>query len=180
MFTTLFEDESLTDYIKSNTKDPWVNTPFENYVFLSPKQKGEFGERFVHSFLESVLLCDVKRAATSTAGHDRIVDGIRTEIKFSLATRDAKKGGTKKDLFIINHVSRDKDWERLIFFGINEDEQDARLYYFTKDDFIAHLKSDENLFSHQQGGKSIQNDDYICTKVNKLINQAWVVSIAEW
>ncbi len=81
MFKTLFEDESLTDYIKSNTKDPWIDTPFENYVFLSPKQKGEFGERFVHSFFESVLLCDVKRAATSTAGHDRVVDGTQAPVQ---------------------------------------------------------------------------------------------------
>ena len=53
-----------------------------------------------------------KRAKTSTAGHDRIISSILTEIKFSLATRN-KKGGVKKDSFIINHVSRDKDWEEI-------------------------------------------------------------------
>jgi len=39
---------------------------------------------------------EVKRAKTSTAGHDRVIDNILTEIKFSLATRD-KKGGVKED-----------------------------------------------------------------------------------
>ena len=138
MFDTLIENSGLRDYIDANVQDPWHDTMFRGYVFMSPKQKGEFGERFVSKFFESVLLCDVKRAKTSTAGHDRVIDGILTEIKFSLATRD-KKGGTKKDQFIINHVSKDKDWERLVFFGINPSEDDCRFFWFCKEDFIQHL-----------------------------------------
>ena len=178
MFESIFVDGDLQDYIQDNLKDPWKGTSFEGYVFLSPKQKGEFGERFV-SKLMTLAGCDVKRAKTSTAGHDRVIDNILTEIKFALATRD-KKGGVKKDSFIINHVSRDKDWERLIFFGINPDEEDARLVWFNKEDFIANLESDECLFAHQQGGKSIENDDFICTKVPALLAQSWVRSIDEW
>ena len=178
MFNHCFNDGSLRDYIDSNAQDPWEETPFKGYVFMSPKQKGEFGERFVSKYLTAEL-CDVKRAKTSTAGHDRVVNGILTEIKFSLATRN-KKGGVKKDSFIINHISRDKDWERLIFFGINSDEEDARLVWFNKEDFIANLESDECLFAHQQGGKSIENDDFICTKVSALLAQPWVRSIDEW
>ena len=179
MFVSIFEDGSLQDYINQNAQDPWIGTPFQGYVYMSPKQKGEFGERFVSKFFESVLLCNVKRAKTSTAGHDRVIDGILTEIKFSLATRD-KKGGTKKDQFIINHVSKDKDWERLVFFGINQDEKDCRLFWFTKEDFLNHLESDDCLFASQQGGKSIGNDDYICTKVDRLVECDWVKSITEW
>ena len=103
MFNHCFNDGSLRDYIDSNAQDPWEDTPFKGYVFMSPKQKGEFGERFVSKYLTAEL-CDVKRAKTSTAGHDRVVNGILTEIKFSLATRN-KKGGVKKDSFIINHAS---------------------------------------------------------------------------
>ena len=178
MFASLIEDSGLRDYIDANAQDPWHDTMFRGYVFMSPKQKGEFGERFVSHYMQSEE-CLVERAATSTAGHDRVIDGILTEIKFSLATRD-KKCGVKKDSFIINHVSRDKDWERLIFFGINPDEEDARLVWFSKEDFIAHLESDGCLFAHQQGGKSIENDDFICTKVSALLAQSWVRSIDEW
>ena len=178
MFNHCFNDGSLRDYIDSNAQDPWEDTPFKGYVFMSPKQKGEFGERFVSKYLTAEL-CDVKRAKTSTAGHDRVVNGILTEIKFSLATRN-KKGGVKKDSFIINHISRDKDWERLIFFGINPDEEDARLVWFNKEDFIANLESDECLFAHQQGGKSIENDDFICTKVAALLEEPWVYTIEQW
>jgi len=176
MFDTLIENSGLRDYIDANAQDPWNDTMFRGYVFMSPKQKGEFGERFVSHYMEEEQ-CLVERAATSTAGHDRVIDGILTEIKFSLATRN-KKGGVKKDSFIINHISRDKDWERLIFFGINPDEEDARLVWFSKEDFIANL--DSGLFAHQQGGGKIGNDDYICTKVAALLAEPWVKSVDEW
>ena len=179
MFSVLFEDGSLQDYIGQNAKAPWVNTPFEGYVHMSPKQKGEFGERFVSKFFKDVLLCDVKRAKSSTSGHDRIIDSILTEIKFSLATRD-KNGGVTTDSFIINHVSKDKDWERLVFCGINKKEEDCRFFWFTKEDFLKHLESEHNCFSAQQGGKSIANDDYICTKVPYLLQCSFIKHVTEW
>lgn len=178
MFQSIFEDGSLQDYINQNAKDPWVGTPFEGYVFMSPKQKGEFGERFVSKYFESYGY-EVKRAKTSTAGHDRVINSIFTEIKFALAVRN-KNGGVNEDQFIINHVSKNKDWERLVFFGINTAEEDSRLFWLTKKDFLNHLESDDCLFASQQGGKSIGNDDYICTKVNKLVECSFVRSIREW
>ena len=60
------------------------------------------------------------------------------------------------------------------------EECDSRIVWFTKEDFIAHIESDECLFAHQQGGKSIENDDYICTKVKELLQQDWVKNITEW
>lgn len=178
MFDSIFFDESLQQYISNNLKDPWINTPFEGYVFLSPKQKGEFGERFVSKYFVTKS-SKIKKAKTSTAGHDRIIDGILTEIKFGLATRD-KIGGIKEDQFIINHVSKDKDWERLVFFGINSTEDNCRFFWFSKQDFLEHLESDNCLFSAQQGGKSIGNDDYICTKIDKLKCMPFVKTIEQW
>lgn len=177
MFDSIFEDKSLQDYINQNLKDPWIGTPLQGYVFLSPKQKGEFGERFVSKYM-TLAGHDVKKAATSTAGHDRII-GYLTEIKFSLATRD-RKGGVVKDKFIINHVSVGKDWERLIFCGINKQEEDARIVFITKEDFEEHLKSDICYFNVQQGGKKVGNDDYICTNVAALLECDFVKDISEW
>ena len=178
MFDSIFDDGSLQQYIADNLKDPWIDTPFEGYVFLSPKQKGEFGERFVSKYFEAKG-SQVKRAKSSTAGHDRVIDAILTEIKFGLATRD-KKSGVKEDQFIINHVSKDKDWERLVFFGINSTEETSRFFWFTKEDFIQHLDSNECVFACQQGGKSIGNDDYICTKINKLKSMPFIKSMDQW
>jgi hypothetical protein len=33
---------------------------------------------------------------------------------------------------------------------------------------------------HQQGGKGIKNDDFICTKVKDLLKQKWVKDISLW
>jgi hypothetical protein len=143
---------------------------------MSPKQKGTFGERFVSKYF---VLKGSKVEKPKNTGHDRVIDVMLTEIKFSLATRD-KKGGINEDQFIINHVSKDKDWERLVFFGINPSEDDCRFFWFCKEDFIQHLECDECVFASQQGGKSIGNDDYICTKINKLKSMPFVKSIDQW
>ena len=179
MFNEMFADGSLQNYIEQNLEDPWQRTPFEGYVFMSPKQKGEFGERFTSKYLTH-LGCNVKRAKTSTAGHDRVVDDILTEIKFSLAIRNRSKGGVIFDKFIINHVSSGKDWERLVFVGINENEEDLRVIWFTKEDFNNHIASSNSLFKVQQGGKGVGNDDYICTNVKNLLECEWVKSISVW
>tara|TARA_B100000965_G_C19580380_1_gene753257 strand:- start:854 stop:1396 length:543 start_codon:yes stop_codon:yes gene_type:complete len=180
MFKELFDDGDLLGYISENLKDPWKGTPFEGYVYISPKQKGEFGERFVAKYFEAKG-SNVKRAKSSTAGNDRIIDGHKTEIKFSIATR-SKDGGVKKDSFIINHVSMDKDWERLVFIGINRNEEDIRAIWFTKEDFIKNIESEEPLFAYQQGGKKIKNDDFICTgnKVKMLLKSNWVKPTDKW
>ena len=180
MFNTIFADGSLRDFINNNIADPWIGTPFEGYVHMSPKQQGEFGERFTHSMMQfrgSV----VKRAATSTAGHDRVIDDFLTEIKFSLACRNSKdKSQVVEDKFIINHVAACKDWQRLIFVGINKDEENARIVWFSKEDFLAHMKSEDCLFKHQQSGKKGGNDDYICTNVKALLQCSFVKSIELW
>jgi hypothetical protein len=178
MFDPVFEDGTLQSYIQNNLEDPWRNTPFEGYVYISPKQKGEFGERFV-SKLMMLLGHEVEKATNSTAGHDRIINRIPTEIKFSLANRD-KKGEIAQDQFIINHVSVGKDWERLIFCGINPEEKDARIVYITKEDFEAHLRDDKCYFSVQQGGKKVGNDDYICTNVAALLRCSFIKDISKW
>ena len=179
MLNELFTDGSLRSYIEENLEDPWTATPFEGYVYMSPKQKGEFGERFASKYLK-LLGYDVKRANTSTAGHDRVVDNILTEIKFSLACRNKKKDGVIVDKFIINHVSSGKDWERLVFVGVNENEEDLRVIWFTKEDFNNHIASSNSLFKVQQGGKGVGNDDYICTNVKNLLECEWVKSISVW
>jgi len=178
MFDSIFADGSLREYIDDNLKDPWKGTPFEGYVFISPKQKGEFGERFVSKFM-TLAGYNVERAKTSTAGHDRVIDGIRTEIKFSLATRK-KKGGVNKDKFLLNHMSECKDWERLIFFGINYKEEDCRLIWFTKEDFVKHINSSDRVIRHQQAGEGGDNDDFICANVAALLECDFVKDIAEW
>jgi len=163
LFRDIFADGSLQEYIAANIHDPWRNTPFKGYVAMATRQKGTFGEMFVSKLFKKHGHT-VERAHSTTAGYDRLINRKKVEIKFSLACR--KAGGTKKNCFIINHVSKEKDWERLVFVGINEKEEDICILWFTRQafkDVICAL-----FFNHQQGGKDIHNDDYICTKIQKL------------
>jgi hypothetical protein len=183
MFNNIFADGTLREYIEANITDPWENTPFEGYAFMNPKQKGEFGERFATKLLQQAGH-KVERAHSSTAGYDRIVNGKKVEIKFSLANRDKVHGGVKKDVFILNHVSMAKDWERLLFIGVNAEEADIRLVWFTRLDFTNHIimaGDGKRCFNLQQGGKKVKNDDWMCTKIPALMAQDWVHSgIDDW
>ena len=157
-------DPELKAFINQNINDPWENTRFRGYVHMGAKQKGEYGERCVSGYAKRHGL-DVQRAPTSTAGHDRVIGGIRTEIKFSLANKDKKNNEVKNDTFVINHVAEKKDWERLIFLGINFNAP-YKCIWFTKEDFQEHLKAPDCCFNPQQGGKKGGNDDYMCSGGN--------------
>lgn len=167
------------NFIKSNSDDYWLNTPFELYKTLTSQNKGAYGENLVSEILKD-LGFDIKDRTNS--GHDRIVNEIKTEIKFSLATSDYKKRKIKKNSFIINHVAIGKDWNRLIFLGINGPSTfDYKLIWFTKDDF-KYMIENKLFFRKQQGGKDGGNDDYMCSGKNilELINSIYVKNITEW
>jgi len=165
----------LKTFIKDCLHDPWEGTEYQGYVYLTPKQKGKYGELFVENLMTE-MLCDVQPAETTTAGYDRYIDGIKTEIKFSLAIR--KDNEIVDNKFIINHVSVKKDWERLIFCGVNRDNIVA--IYCTKEAFNQELSRSDSVFTHQQGGKNIANDDYICTDVTTFITRPYVNKITKW
>lgn len=242
LHSSVFEDSDLAAYLAENTVDPWQDTPFIGYTALGAKQKGEFGERFI-SKIAVQGGHQVMRASSSTAGHDRVINGKKIEIKFALACRKKKtetkikstgyyalttpqlkeilgkrglkKGGNKselvirleewdtkhetdplvvtqeqvpevedfgvnKDSFVMNHVSKGKDWDRLIFCGINPKEEDIRILWFNKEDFVNHMGSGcVSCFNTQQGGEKIQNDDYMCTNIQTLRSYDWVHEGAE-
>lgn len=186
---SIWDDGFLRSFIENNAYDPWVNTPFEGYVNISPKQKGEFGEQFVERYA-TIMDLSVERAPTSTAGHDRVIDGYRTEIKFSVAHRDDLKRGLgpdglniKPNCFTFNHIAVEKDWERLLFVGINgANKSDWVIKWFTKEDFVTELQSPNTIFKHQQGGKKSDNDDYMCagTRAEQLVSKPWVHLFSDW
>jgi len=165
MFDNILTNSFLEKNIKSKLYDPWKNTKFQGYKFLSPASKGCFGENFVELYLKQKNFCISER---KNKGHDRIINSIKTEIKFSLS---------KNKKFVLNHLSIDKDWERLIFCCVGEKEDDLMIYWFTKDDFLDCLKHDK-IFKHQQGGKSINNDDYMCNQ--NILKTSMIKDLSEW
>lgn len=169
----IFNDQNIIDYIDRQLHNNWSGTPFENYPRLDPKAKGGFGELYVESLM--TMLGSVVTPPTNT-GHDRIIDGIKTEIKFSLASSKSKKDGKliDPDSFTFNHIAVNKDWDQFIFCGINPSDDNKnirsfdqsswvnhRVYVMNKKDFKAHMQSGKSkIFRSQQGGNKSNNDDY--------------------
>lgn len=147
-------DKSIEKYIKKN---PWKNTLYEDYYSLGNRTKGAVSEIILENVLKDVFNLNV--TGRINKGHDRIVNNIKTEFKFSLATKR-----NFKHQYMFNHIALEKDWDRIIFCGVNGDLE-VDLVWFTKDE-IKELLNDPNYFTHQQGGTESQNDDYLSSGLN--------------
>tara|TARA_R110000824_G_scaffold94768_2_gene228423 strand:+ start:1408 stop:1995 length:588 start_codon:yes stop_codon:yes gene_type:complete len=190
--------DKLTESLLSGASKNWVGTPFEKYPMLSSKAKGKLGEHYVEGYMRSRF--DSNVCPPTESDHDRIIDGYNTEIKFGLASSPkTAKYKIKLNSFTFNHIGCKKDWDRLIFCGINpqkkntniykpegHDWQEINMYFMEKKDFLAYMKkknSKSNIFAHQQGGKKGKNDDYMVAnpkKFGKLISLPFVKPISQW
>jgi hypothetical protein len=183
-FWNIAKSDIHRQYIEQNLTDPWIGTPFEGYRNLGNKQKGEYGERLVYDFFRRNGAV-VAKPPTSTSGHDIVVNNILVEIKFALSHTNNKFGTIKQDTFIINHVAVGKDWQRLLFVGINENILDTRAKFMEKHVFVELFKNQIEFykyFSVQQGGTHGNNDDFISAdrKLYRLLNSEYVKDITEW
>lgn len=173
MFSNIMTNDFIIENISNKLVDKYKGTPFEGYSFLTNGNKGTFGECFASRYLKELGHNVTPRTST---GHDRMVNGIKTEMKFSLADYD------KPFNCVLNHISKDKDWDRLIYTIINSNESDFKMIWFTKESFIEMINTTD-IFSHQQGGKSVNNDDYMVSgqrKIMELINHPLIKDISEW
>lgn len=185
-FMQIASEKALQDYINSNLHDPWVGTPFQGYRYLDNKQKGEFGEQFTSKVLETYGHT-VEKSPKSHDSYDRIVNGTqKVEIKFSLSHTDNKNKVVKEDCFTMNHVSLGKQWDRLVFIGVNYDTDKSIGKFMEKEVFEDLLTNKPEIFStyfsKQQGGKDGNNDDYISAdkKLKRLIESEYMHDLHEW
>lgn len=164
--------------------DPWDVTFLKGYVNKNNKVKGKIGEIYVERMM---LYLGHLVAPAINKGHDRIINGTLTEIKFGAAHRNPKnKGITMTDVFSFNHFSVSKDWQRAILVGMNIDCQPYVVWFF-KDNFINEVSksnADRKYFNRQQAGKNGGNDDWLfMTDPNswqEFMNEPWVRPISEW
>ena len=190
--------ESIQIYLK---KDPWIDTEIENYVYLNPLQQGTVvGEPYVSNYMMNKFNSEVLSADCGPKGpYGRIIDGHKTEIKFS-AAHSCNNGSvatiirTKQiDPFFqqgevnwtINHVSEDKSWERLIFCGIDlvDGVIVPKVVWCTKEDFLTCLlETKKTMWGIQQGGEKGNNDDYMNggSKTRKWIDSEFTRDIETW
>lgn len=192
----IFEAINMAEKIKLWSANNWIGTEWESYHIISPKHKGAMGEAYVEGYMN-------RKGSHVTSpintGHDRIIDGYKSEIKFSLASSNSEKKDGKLidiDSFTFNHIAVNKDWDRFIFFGINPNKNNPRIrnksankpeiraYFMTKDDFKKHMSINGRhcgVFKPQQGGKNSNNDDYFVSgDIGKLISLPFVKPISEW
>lgn len=174
----LLSGPDVQSYINKKNIDLWANTALAGYKWMDSRAKGELGEIIVSKMFQENNH-EVKSAENS--GHDRIINGIKTEIKFSLAQTDYVKKKIKINTFMLNHVSKSKDWDRLIFLGINPEGYDNVMFWFTKADFCDMLVTTD-FFTPQQGGQKGNNDDYVSssTKILGLNHCSYTKSLSEW
>ena len=163
------------NYIKQKTEfGKWKGTSLEEYEMLNPKAKGKFGEGVITFIAENYGL-NVQPHKDENDDYDLIINGIKTEAKFSGATERNYKWQ-----FTFNHIAMEKDWDRLILMGINGDLQ-YKIVWFTKDE-IAEIMQCESFLNHQQGGKYSKNDDFMCSqnKATKLLNHSFAKTLNQW
>jgi len=171
----ILKSARVVEFFERAVKNNWMGTLWEKYILVDPKQKGGAGEIIVEAFMKSEGHTVEK---PQDAGHDRIVNGFKCEIKFSLACSNSKKKDGKlidPDSFIFNHIGALKSWEKFIFCGINPEANNKnirsydskqwppeRLYIMCKEDFVRHINGENPYpFSRQQGGKKTKNDDWM-------------------
>jgi len=168
-----------------NRTNPWAGTRYEKHYELDNKQKGSKGEEILEALFVK-LGCQVEKPLNTD--HDRLVNGLKLECKFSLAQKDTRvgrEGKVRPNWWMLNHVAEGKDWEWLCFAGVNPEGHDPVVRMLSKDKF-KELKRNEKefdkYFSPQQGGKKAANDDWMTgtTKLNDLLNSKYVIGVDEW
>jgi len=164
----LFQKGKIEKLISKSIADEYKGTPLEGYKYLHPKQKGKIGEIIAQDYMES---SGWEVAKPTNPGHDRIIGNIKTEIKFSVANP-----------MMINHLSVGKDWERLFFIGLDSPKNidSPTTFFLFKEDFLDMIDEDHPAFRKQQGGKKLNNDDYIVPNVDFLLADKRVMDISQW
>lgn len=174
----------LSNYIKNNLDDLWYGTFLQGYRYMDNKQKGAFGELFAEEYLKSNKF-KVSGRENGNSDHDMVVNSLKVEVKFSVAqTSTNKKTGEKKlvkDKFMMNHVGIGKDYDRLLFIGINPEFEESRIVWFDKKD-IKKIINNKEYFGYQQGGNNAENDDYMsgANKLLNLINSKYARTLEQW
>ena len=175
-------------------KDPWIGTVIENYVYLNPLQQGTVvGEPYVSNYMINKNSVVLPADCGPKGPYDRIIDGHKTEIKFSAAHSDNDGSiiRTKQNEvdWTINHVSKDKHWERLIFCGVDlvDGVIVSKVVWCTKEDFLTCLRETEKnrrlaLWGIQQGGEKGNNDDYMNSgsRTREWIKSVYTRDIETW
>lgn len=171
-------DSLINKFLKTLTpvtNDPWQVSKFKDWQKQTNKLKGKTGEDFIKVLLEAEG-CSIDSVGGSE-DHDLIdtTTGLKIEVKTSFAAKASGKSLINSDGFIFQHIGLHKEWDWLVFVGINhedpayrhirrgwrEETEDVVVRFIPREKFEELVR--EGFFKPQQGGKSGGNDDWWST-----------------
>lgn len=163
--------DELFDFIVDEKVDWWEHTVFAGWNNKSNKRKGDIGEKIISDYFTQK---GFSVEPPVDPGHDRIIDGFRAEIKFSLAMSPI---GDNSPMF--NHIAEEKSWDVLILSYVDINTLDLEGCFVFKQDFIDF----QECMRRQQGGKKSKNDDYIIAGMNNYLafaNSGYAGNLKIW
>ena len=128
-----------------NNKDPYSGSSLRSFKNLSSKRKGKFFEALCQEYYESL---ERKVTKPENSQHDRIIDGLKKEIKGSFLWGE----GTH---FRWQQIRVDDDYDQVIFMAAYPDR--IELYEADKQtikDMLSVQDADGNWPYNQHGGKT--------------------------
>tara|TARA_B110000285_G_C14704278_1_gene414838 strand:+ start:35 stop:592 length:558 start_codon:yes stop_codon:yes gene_type:complete len=162
--------DSLEQFIESKIKysNYWKDTNMKNYNQLTQKAKGDVGEKVVEDFMKEKGF-EVAGAGKYNDVYDRCINGIKTEIKFSLSQ------GDQENNFMINHIKVNILWERFIFYGWNRDLPHQTVWCTAEQ--MKSCWKENNWWSNQSGeGEKMLTS----SNVMRWINSSYTNDISNW
>jgi len=137
-----------TKLLEPETDDErYINSPFRHLKKMLPKPKGKRYENITENVLRS-LGVDVRKP-TSTE-HDRLISGVRVEIKGSMLNRDSEN-------FSFLQIRPDQDYE-LIYFVMFYPSQIV-IMEMNKDEVKRNI--DSGVFKKQHGGNKAESRTFL-------------------
>ena len=159
------------DTIVVDTTDGWETSKFNAWQKQGNKAKGTTGENYIKYFLDTQGYLNVVKVG-GCRDHDLKSDSQNIEVKTSFAMKN--DGKIIHDSWKFQHIGFHKDWEYIVFIGINpplsmgrvrrgwrDNPKDFNVAWFTREQ-LENFRNEE-LLTPQQGGKKGENDDWWTT-----------------
>ena len=125
----------------------YANSPFVNLKTMGPKQKGKRYEKITEFVLTSM---GYNVARSKSTDYDRIVDGLKCEIKGSMLNKNV-------DVFSFLQIRPKQDYDKIIFTMLYPNE--IVIMEMSKEDILINI--DKGIFKKQHGGNKAKSETYM-------------------
>lgn len=136
-----------TELLAEEPEDPrYADSPFRHLKKMHAKQKGKRYEKITECVLKKI---GYKVSKPTSTDHDRIVDGIKVEIKGSTLVKD-------KNFFSFLQIRPDQDYDVMYFSMFYPD----RLVIMAMNKVKINENISHRIFKEQHGGEGADSGTY--------------------